>query len=105
MHQWLYGEPPKVCQGTSVIASQGRASIKGIEVVMTREQVLDVARSALAKEKGNSASYQSWYVLVDEQRVSPKWLVSQLTGLPVSAFHSSAARRILVQLGLEVKCI
>jgi hypothetical protein len=28
LHQWLYGEPPKVCQGTSVIASQGRASIR-----------------------------------------------------------------------------
>jgi hypothetical protein len=46
--------------------------------------------------------YQSWYVVVDNQRVAVKWLVSQITGLPVSAFVSDEARRLLVQLGIKV---
>jgi len=70
---------------------------------LTPTQVFDVARQALAEGKGNPGCYQSWYVLIEEQRVSPKWLVSLLTGLPVSDFHSSAARRMLIQLGIEVR--
>ncbi len=78
---------------------------QGVEVVMTPEQVLNVGSQALLEGKGNPSSYQSWYVVVDEQRVSPKWLVSQLTGLPVGSFHSREARRMLVQLGVTIKCL
>lgn len=101
LHDWLYGKPSTLST-KEVITPKGKASLKGVEVVMTPAEVLDVARQALAKGKGNPASYQSWYVLVDDQRVSPKWLVSQLTGLPVSAFHSIAARRMLIQLGIKI---
>jgi len=100
LHDWLYGKPPELGSGQA-IDLQGKACLKGIEVVMTAVEVLDVARQALAEGKGNPASYQSWYVLVGDRRVSPKWVVSLLTGLPVSDFHSSAARRMLQQLGLE----
>lgn len=106
LYSWLYGKHPELNQNHLTIAPQGKAYIRGVEVVMTPAQVLDLARQALAEGKANSTSYQSsWYVLVDEQRVSPKWLVSQLTGLAVSDFHSSAARRMLVQLGVEVNCL
>jgi hypothetical protein len=102
LYRWLYGQPSEAfCK--QAISLQGKASLKGIEVVMTSTEVLDLARQALAQGKGNPASYQSWYVLVDEQRVSPKWLVSHLTGLSVSEFHSIAARRMLIQLGIEVR--
>ncbi|MEG4345742.1 hypothetical protein QUB70_21045 [Microcoleus sp. A003_D6] len=101
LHDWLYGKPPELASGQA-IDLQGKACLKGIEVVMTPAQVLDVARQALVEGKGNPASYQSWYVLVGDRRVSPKWVVSLLTGLPVSAFHSSVARRLLQQLGVEI---
>jgi len=101
LHDWLYGKPPEPSTSWQAAAPQGKASLKGIEVVLTPTQVFDVARQALAEGKGNPGCYQSWYVLIEEQRVSPKWLVSLLTGLPVSDFHSSAARRMLQQLGLE----
>nr|WP_275974366.1 DUF6884 domain-containing protein [Argonema galeatum] len=101
LHDWLYGKPPELAIGQA-IALQGKACLKRIEVAMTPAQVLDVARQALAEGKGNPASYQSWYVLVGDRRVSPKWVVSLLTGLPVSDFHSSAARRMLQQLGVEI---
>lgn len=102
LYTWLYGKPPELNQSHPTIISQGKACLRGVEVQMTPAQVLDAARQALADRKGNPASYQSWYVLVDGQRVSPKWLVSQLTGLPVSSFHSITARRILAQLGVMV---
>jgi hypothetical protein len=101
LHDWLYGKPPELASGQA-IDLQGKACLKGIEVVMTAAEVLDVARRALAEGKGNPASYQSWYVVVGDRRVSPKWVVSLLTGWPVSAFHSIAARRMLQQLGVEI---
>jgi len=78
------------------------ACIRGVEVNMTLEQVLDAARKALADHLVVPDRYHLWHVLVDGQRVAPKWLVSQLTGLPVSGFHSHEARRVLQQLGIEV---
>ncbi|MBW4559548.1 MAG: hypothetical protein KME32_00055 [Mojavia pulchra JT2-VF2] len=105
LHTWLYGKPSELNQNHSTNTLRGKACLRGVEVEMTPAQVLDAARQALTEGKGNPASYQSWYLLVDGQRVSPKWLVSYLTGLPVSSFHSSEARRMLVQLGVEVSCL
>ncbi|MEG4305098.1 DUF6884 domain-containing protein [Microcoleus sp. D3_18a_C4] len=102
LHDWLYGKPPELASRQAVVP-QGKASLKGIEVVLTPGKVLDLVRQALVEGKGNPGCYQSWYVLVGDQRVSPKWVVSLLTGLPVSDFHSSAARRMLIQLGIEVR--
>jgi len=103
LHDWLYGKPPELSPSWQVAAGSGKASLKGIEVVLTPAQVLDVARQALAEGKGKPGCYQAWYVLVGDRRVSPKWVVSLLTGLPVSDFHSIAARRMLIQLGIEVR--
>lgn len=101
LHDWLYGKPPELAIRQAVVP-QGKASLKGIEVVLTPAEVLDLARQALVEGKGNPGCYQSWYVLVGDRRVSPKWVVSMLTGLPVSDFHSLAARRMLQQLGVEI---
>ncbi|MEG5035025.1 DUF6884 domain-containing protein [Microcoleus sp. AT3-D2] len=103
LHDWLYGKPPELSPSWQAAAPAGKASLKGIEVVLTPAQVLDVARQALVEGKGKPGCYQAWYVLVGDRRVSPKWVVSLLTGLPVSDFHSSAARRMLIQLGIEVR--
>ncbi len=101
LHDWLYGKPSELAIKQAVVP-QGKASLKGIEVVLKPGEVLDLARQALVEGKGNPGCYQSWYVLVGDRRVSPKWVVSLLTGLPVSDFHSSAARRMLQQLGIPV---
>jgi hypothetical protein len=70
---------------------------------MTPTEVLAVARRGLAAEIAAARRYQSWYVSVDADRVAPKWLVSQLTGLPVSCFATDEARRVLARLGVEVE--
>lgn len=85
------------------VVPQGRARIRGIEIVLTPEEVMEKASQALALSGNASQAFQSWYVQVDGHRVSPKWLVSQLTGLPVSKFHSDDARQVLRQLGISVR--
>jgi len=99
LRDWLRGKP----QPLLPISSQGRARIRGIEIMLTAEEVMERACQALTSGNGNPQAYQSWYVQVDGRRVSPKWLVSQLTGLPVGAFVSDEARRVLAQLGIQVR--
>jgi hypothetical protein len=103
LHDWLYGMPPALRYNSHVPVGRGRAQIRGIEVSLTPEKTLEVARQALLEEWGNPDRYESWYVNVDGQRVAPKWLVSRLTGLPVRAFTTEQARRALCQLGVEVR--
>ena len=98
LRDWLRGEPQSLLQ----IAPQGRARIRGIEIVLTAEEVMERACQALVSCNGDSQAYQSWYVQVDGHRVSPKWLVHQLTGMSVGEFHSDEARRVLQQLGVCV---
>ncbi|MFN2453295.1 MAG: DUF6884 domain-containing protein [Pyrinomonadaceae bacterium] len=102
LHDWLYSDSPMRRRSVPIHTYEGKAFIKGVEIVMTVEQALDIARHSLSAEFDKATNYQSWYVLVDGERVSPKWLVSQISGLPVSAFHTDAARRTLQDLGIQV---
>ncbi len=102
LHDWLYGSPAVLPRKSISTSTQGKVRIRGVEIALTSEQVLEVARQALTEERGDPTHYQAWYVLVDDQRVAPKWLVSQLTGLPLNAFVTSEALRTLKELGIEV---
>lgn len=103
LRRWLYSNLVEQSNNHSRVTQQGKARIRGIEITLTPEQVFEVARQALAEGLGDPAGYQSAYVLVDGQRVAPKWLVSRLTGLQVNSFHTRDARRVLQQLGIEVR--
>ena len=105
LRRWLYNKSDEQPNGHSVIAPSGKARIRGIGITLPPEQVLELARQALAEGLGDPTNYQSAYVLIDGQRVAPKWLVSQLTGLPVGSFHTGEARRVLERLGVEVRQI
>ena len=102
LRNWLYGEALVVSNNQAEIIQQGKAYLRDIEVELTPKQVMKIARAALSKEQ-NPPRCQMWYVLVEDQRVPPKWLVSQLTGLPVSNFHTNEARRFLRQLGIGIR--
>jgi uncharacterized protein DUF6884 len=102
LHFWLYGKSSPKHSKSQLVTIKGKSCIRGIEIVMTPTQVLDIARCALAQGQGDPTNYQSWYVLVDDERVAPKWLVSRLTGLPVSTFQSREARNVLQHLGIGV---
>lgn len=101
LHNWLREGVPESLDNQMKVVQRDKAYLRGIEITFTPKQIIDVARSALAKEQ-NIPKHQMWYVQVDGQPVPPKWLVNQLTGLPVNAFHTNEARRVLQQLGIEV---
>jgi hypothetical protein len=99
LYDWLYRRPPPP---TRSHIQRDIPRIRGIIVALTPEQVFDTARRAMAETSEGLGRYQSWCVMIDGQRVAAKWLVSQITGLPVSAFVSDEARRLLMQLGVKV---
>lgn len=102
LHDWLYGVPPMSPCTPPITTQPNNVRIRGVEITLTAEQALEIARQALAEGRGDPNRYHSWYVQMDDRRVAPKWLVSQLAGLPVSAFVTDEARRVLAQLGIEV---
>lgn len=102
LHQWLYGQPPEYLHTLKENTVKGKATLKGIEVNLSKAKIIAIAKQGLIEGQGKPYNYQTWYVLVDDKKVSPKWLVSQLTGLPVSSFHSIKARQILQQLGIDI---
>jgi len=103
LHDWLNGSPPMPYTVRQSVAKDGRVIIRGVEIQETSAHMLDVARQALDEGVDGVDSYQSWYVPVENRRVAPKWLVSRLSGLPVSAFTTGEARRVLTQLGIDVE--
>lgn len=98
LRKWLHGESVPDLE----IAPSGIAVIRGKKISLTPDKVIDIACRALAENKGEPHRYQSWYVPINGDRVSPKWLVSLLTNLPVGEFHSDEARRVLQKLGIKV---
>lgn len=106
LFDWLYGNPPNppVVEKMPRQERQGHpVVIRGVELTLSPGSIFDIARIELEKDIKSAKRYQSWYVEVDDHCVGPKWLVSQISGLPVSAFTTSEARRVLAQLGVEVK--
>ncbi|MDY7051596.1 DUF6884 domain-containing protein [Limnospira fusiformis] len=102
LHHWLYGKPVQTSKESAIANTEKKAYLKGIEINLNNIDLTEFVRQALSTGKGKPYNYQIWYILIDDQKISPKWLVSQLTGLPVSSFHSQAARRVLENLGIDV---
>lgn len=104
LYTWLRNsvEKPKTSYG---YPQSGTPRIRAIELAFTPTEVFEIACQALSSQSNNATRYQSWYVEVGTVRVSPKWIISQLTGLPTSSFHTSDARRVLHQLGISVQAV
>lgn len=113
LRSWLYQhstEPSLMSMpGTTadIVAYASRTplhfTLRGYDFQASASEVIVVARQALENGMLNGLRATAWYVLVDGHRIPPKWLVSQMTGLPVGEFHSIEARRILNQLGFLVQ--
>jgi hypothetical protein len=84
---------------------RGEVVICGVTLRMSRDEVLARGRQALAVDGRGAQRYRDWYVLLDGAPVAPKWLVSLISGLPMSAFDASAARRVLLALGLDIEAV
>jgi hypothetical protein len=103
LKRWLWqGKPDDFRQKRQAIKASGVAHLRGVELRLTPIQVLERGRTALAEDKAGADRFREWYVEVDGRRVAPKWLVSKLTGLPVSAFTTGEARRVLNRSDVHV---
>jgi hypothetical protein len=107
LKSWLYGmafEPQgnerESFQPTLPGIGSRSVQIRGQQIKMSYDEIIDVARQALTESDGAAYNFRSWYTLVNGNKVSTKWLVSQLTGLAVSEFAADEARRVLRGLGV-----
>ena len=104
LYDWLHGSPPpaREVSQNSLKNKHKKLRLHGIEIRCTKKKAQKLALQALLLNPETATRIYSWYVKLGKKRVSPKWLVSLLTGLPVSAFVTDEARRVLAQLGIEV---
>lgn len=107
LHDWLYGPhatAPTPLQkhrnSHPLSTSQTPVQLKGVGLSFTMEQAFAQIRRALAHDAHGSDQFHSWYVLLDGKRIAPKWVVSQLTGLPRSAFTTHEALQALERIGI-----
>lgn len=101
LFDWLYGD--QVRPDIPRTSPSGRARLRGVEICLEPEAVLACGLRALHVQQTPLPEPKAWYVELDGHRVGPKWLVSQLAGLPVSAFSTTDALRVLAALGVEVR--
>jgi hypothetical protein len=104
MHNWLYGIDSPLRVENIQMLPEKEVVIKGIKLRTDENQIHEIVQQEIS-ENGtkNMLNFYSWYVEVDDLKISPKWLIGQLTGLPVGKFHSDQARKILLKLGIKVK--
>lgn len=101
LHDWLWRQSPSQPTAPPSAIEPRRARIRGVDVTLTAEHVLDVARARGRDDR--AAVPRTWIVPTTEHAVAPTWLVRELTGLPVSAFTTTEARSFLARLGVEVR--
>jgi hypothetical protein len=100
LKQWLYKIEDRNVKVEKRISVSGRAVLKGKVIEATPNQIIALAQKSLVMPSGSPFNFRDWYTIIGKQKVSPKWLVSLLTGLDVSEFQASDARRVLAQLGI-----
>lgn len=106
LYDWLHGAPPpkpKTVRQLSSKGQRGNLRLRGVEIECDKGRALALARQALPQEATVATRINSWYVQLGRSRISPKWLVSKISGLPVNSFVTDEARRVLAQLGVEVR--
>lgn len=109
LRAWLEGRTwvsPAASRPVRLIAAEvprGEAVLAGVQVRLTREEVLAQARAALAADRSGAGRYRDWYVVLDGRPVAAKWVAGVISGLPTSKFDAANARRVLLALGIDVE--
>lgn len=102
LHDWLYEGNSHLRKAPETHSTNGIIRLGNEVVTLTNAEAMDEIRRSLKLAGAEAFFFHSWFVNIDGVRVSPKWIVSKLTGVSVSRFHSDAARRLLAQLGILV---
>jgi hypothetical protein len=108
LHDWLYGPASPIApkapraEARRTRQHQSNTRLRGVEISLTADQALARARQALVTGSHGCDWFHSWYVVLNGKRIAPKWMVSQLSGLPPGAFTTQEALRVLAELGIAV---
>jgi hypothetical protein len=104
LRAWLHSKASEdVTPVQSQTEPEGVARLLGTTIRRAPEEILEIARAGLRDKPALAGRFQTWFVPVDGDRVAPKWLVSELSGLPVGKFRTADALRVLSGLGVETK--
>jgi hypothetical protein len=115
LRAWLYGEDADRAEATTRRQPQSETRqltlvpsadmafrVGGRRFTTSVDEAMRVARHAVSLSEKDATRITRWYVPVDGERVSPKWLVAQLSGASHRDFGADAARSILQRLGIPV---
>ena len=83
-------------------ASHQVVVLNSVTIHLSKEEILEKARQALAAGVEGSDRYKDWYILLDDRPIAPKWLVSLISGVCVNKFDASRARNVLLSLGIDI---
>ena len=103
LKSWLYKQENDQPKPDRVVKVTGRAVLRGRVIEASKDEIIRIAQDGLSQGRGSPKNFKEWYCLINGEKVSPKWLVSILSGLDVSEFQASDARRVLVQLGISTE--
>lgn len=98
LREWLLG--------AASINRSGRTSSAVLRLAplhVTPASLPELAEELIEADPSGASRYQTWCVVIGEQRVAPKWLASVITRVPVSRFRTSDAIDFLELLGLRVE--
>lgn len=96
---WLGGDDIAPFAG-KMSAEEREARIGGRVFCASAARGMALAREGLAQGGTAAANWQTWHVPVEGGCVGAKWLVAQLTRLPVSRFRTADALRVLRVWGI-----
>jgi hypothetical protein len=99
LRRWLYRLPMGSPTGDE-FAFRGEAKLAGRTLKLSPEQIREIGLRELESAGSEATRFRDWFVELGTKRVSSKWLVSVLTGVPVQKFQAYEARRVLAQLGV-----
>jgi hypothetical protein len=102
LHDWLHGGHERL-QSDAEEEHGETVEFRGETIEKSASEVLAFARERAEDDPEGASRFKAWYVQAGGKKVAPKWLVSELTGIPVSDFRTAGARRVLSQIGIEVQ--
>ncbi len=82
---------------------RGMTTLRGVPIHYSINDVWSVVEKKISSEHPGMYNYRNWYVEFKGHRLSPKWIVSNLTGIPVGRFTAGEARRVLHQIGISCR--
>jgi hypothetical protein len=104
---WLRGESPTAKSrqlelGNVPPGPKGEAVLRGVKITATASEIEERVGQWIAEGDVAYLNVKEWVAQVGPYTVAPKWLVSRLSGVPVSRFAADEARRVLSQLGIPL---